>query len=760
MANRQTQQSENKPQSTVDTTLSQAVELFKAEKYIEADKLCTTIIQSDPNHIDAINLLGVIAQKVNRHDLAIGLFQRAININNNIAILYFNLGLSLYHINQGEEAAKALDIAHNKDPGNKQISDFLNNITKKHLGNNTDNIPFDRADDILQKGIALHQSGQVDRAIACYQQAIKNQPDNSSALCNLGSALKHQGKIKEAIIAYEKAITIKPDLIEAHNNLGNTMVESGRLDEAAICFDKAISINPEYATAHNNLGKVKQEQNRFAEAQASYQKALTIDPNFAHAYYNMGTLLAKLRKDEDAIASYKKAISINPDFAESHYNIGSCLYKQSKLHEAVYHFKKAISINPDYIEAHSNLIFCLDYIPDSDSELPKIQRKKWAKQHTEHLQSSWLPFKNSPERKRKLRIGYVAAEFWKHPNAEVFGPLLLNHDAENFEICCYAASDNEDELTAKFKKISTLWTKTDGLDDETLATKIRQDGIDILVDLSGHSPFNRLMTFARKPAPIQIHAFGYPLGTNMKAMDYIFLDPVLIPENDRSKFTEEIIDLSCVIHMNSDTLFPALKDPPVMENGYITFGAFNRLEKYTDTTYSLWAKILHKISTAKLLMKTEKLSNQNQQTKIYSKFEKLGIPADRLILLGKTSKYEHLQANGDIDIMLDSFPLNGGITTLASLRMGVPVLTCEKLTRFLFTSSVLNVLKLDEWRAKDEDEYVNLAVRFSKNIPYLKELRYDLRSRFDKSVLGDSKLYTQEVESVYRKLWIKWCDNQ
>ncbi|MBF0358577.1 MAG: tetratricopeptide repeat protein [Magnetococcales bacterium] len=813
----------NKKQLTVDEAYAQAVEHFSAERYTEADQLCTAIIQTMPEHIDAINLLGVVAQKVNRHDLAVELFQRAITIDNSRALLFYNLATSLHPLGRREEAIKALESAREKEPGNSQISSYLNAIL------NTTNSSVDIGENqALQKAVEFHQSGKFQEAIICYQKALELNPENLSALSNfgaalqaagrvdeavavyqkaitinpgfvedhynLGSAFHEQGLLEEAIASYQKAISIDPDVAEVHSNLGNTLRELGRLDravasyqkaiainpgfqkahanlgvallemkkltEAAKCCQKAIAINPDYAEAHSNLGNVLREQGLLDEAVASYKKALLINPDFVEAHSNLGNALRDQKKIPQAVASYKKALLINPDFADAHHNLAETYREQGLLKEAITSYKKTVLLNPGFIEAHNNLIFCIDLIFGAETDHFQIERENWNRQFAEPLRDSWLPFKNKADPERKLRIGYVGADFNNHSAAYIFAPVLLNHDPNRFQIFCYAGNKVEDSMTERFKKVATRWLSTLEIDDSALAKRIRQDGIDILIDLSGHTKGNRLLTFARKPAPIQITAWGYPVGTRMAAMDYLFADPIFIPTSQRMGYKEEIIDLTCVVHMNSDISFPEVKPPPACKNGYVTFGSFNRIDKYNNELFLAWSEILHKIPTAKLLIKTPKLDSPLHIAKMKTHFKKIGIAAERLILIGSTTRLEHLKAHEQIDIMLDTIPHNGGTTSLESLRMGVPVLTCEKLSHWPTTASILHVLGLDEWRANDKDDYINSAVKLSSDIQYLKSLRSQMQNRYEKSVLGNSQLYVEKVEAIYRQLWGRWCEGR
>ncbi|MBF0194763.1 MAG: tetratricopeptide repeat protein [Magnetococcales bacterium] len=690
----------DQPTLNVDTAYLKAVDHFNAGQYSQADKLGTLILQTAPNHIDAINLLGVIAQKVDRYDLAIEQFERAIVIDGGIALLYFNLGIS--HC-------------------------ALNNNSKGILN--------------LKKAIAIN-------------------PNYAEAYSSLGNALTAEEELNKAVGYLQKAVAINNSFVEAHSNLGNALKAQGKLSEAKKCYQKAIDIAPNYCEAYNNLGTVYEEQGNFAKAIVNYKKAISLRPNYATAYSNLGNTLKEQGKFDEAIASFQTAISIFPGYAQAYFNLANTQKEQNKLQEAVFNYKSAISLKPDFSEAHSNLIFCIDLLSDLTSDLFQTERENWAKLHAEPLKVFWSPFKNRAEKERKLRIGYVGADFNQHSAAYIFGPMLLDYNHNNFEVYCYAGNSIEDNLTSKFKNKSTKWISTLKLDDSQLAQRIKNDSIDILVDLASHTKGGRLLTFARKPAPIQITAWGYPLGTSMEAMDYLFADAIAFPLSEHKKYREQLVDLSCIIHLYSEDNYPEIKLSPCLKNGYITFGAFNRIVKNRHEIYSAWAEILHNIPTAKLLIKTTTLDDIKLRKDLQNSFTKLGIAPSRLILMGKTSKLEHLEAHNLVDIMLDPFPHNGGVTTLESLKMGVPVLTCEKMSRCPISASALHVVGLDKWRATNDSDYVAKAVELAKDIQTLKLLREGLRDRFDTSVLGNSKLYVAEVEAIYRKLWKKWCTKQ
>ncbi|MBF0193423.1 MAG: tetratricopeptide repeat protein [Magnetococcales bacterium] len=709
-------------QSHIDELFKEAIDHYNCERFVEADKCCTAIINNFPNHADAINLLGVIALQFNRYILAKDLFLRAINVNDKQVLYFHNLAVSLIQLEEKKEAIDVLNQALEIDPENSQILHLLENI----LNSNDVKAEFSNPRAALETGVLCHESGQPNAAIYWYNKTLKLQPENSFALSNIGVILHGQGRLDSAIDFYQKAILIQPDNYEAHSNIGVAYYDQGKLKKAATSQKKAISIKPDYAQAH----------------------------------YNLANSLTKQEKFKDAITSYKKAIKIKPDYAKAYSNYGNLLQIQGKFDKAISCYNKALKLRPDFVKTHDSLIFCIDLICDINSDLFLTERKNWAKQHADPLKVFWTELSNTPDPKRRLRIGYVGADFKEHSASSIFATMLLNHDPDKFQIYCYAGNTIVDNVTKKFKQKSTKWFPTAQIDDATLAKIIKQDEIDILVDLAGHTIGNRLLTFALKPAPIQISAWGYPLGTSMDAMDYLFADKFFIHEKHRKKYTEKIVDIPCVIHLMQTIQFPKVTDPPLIKNGYVTFGAFNRLEKYNHEVYSLWAKILLRIPTAKLLIKTVQLDYPQNVTEIINFFKNQGVKKKRLIFIGKTSRQEHLKAHEQIDIMLDPFPHNSGMTSLESLRMGVPVLNCETKIRNPLSSSLLHILGLDKWRTNNEDEYINKAIEFSQDVNYLKTLRHQLRNRFDKSVLGNSQLYVSKVEAIYLDLWKQWCNKK
>ncbi|MBF0359084.1 MAG: tetratricopeptide repeat protein [Magnetococcales bacterium] len=334
----------------INAAYKQALDHFIAGRYSNADQLCTAIIQALPSHLDAINLLGVIAQKANRHDKAIELFFRAIDIDNSRALLYQNLGISLYHLGRKDEAIQALQMALKKEPENREISVILNNLLSKDVSRSQQN-----GEEALQQGIIFHQSARIDEAIQCYKKCLEFQPENIFALSNLGAALQANGSLDASVAICQKAIALKPDHAYAHYNLGNALQDLDRGEEAIKSYQNALLIKPDYAEAHNNIGNVLKDQGNFDAAVRCYQKAVAINPNIADFFYNLGYVMQSVGKLDEAIISYQKAISLKPDYADVHYNLGVINQEQGKIDEAVICYKNAIAIKTDYFKAYCNL---------------------------------------------------------------------------------------------------------------------------------------------------------------------------------------------------------------------------------------------------------------------------------------------------------------------------------------------------------------------------------------------------------------------
>jgi len=317
---------------------------------------------------------------------------------------------------------------------------------------------------------------------------------------------------------------------------------------------------------------------------------------------------------------------------------------------------------------------------------------------------------------------------------------------------------NEDERSQDFKRLGE-WRPVSALSDEALAAQIRADRVDILVDLSGHSEGNRLLVFARKPAPVQVTAWGHATGTGMPAIDYFFSDAVSVPQSARPLFAETVYDLPCVIGFEAPGDAPPVAELPALTAkmaGRITFGCLNRFSKVTPAALELWARIVKAVPGSRLLLKDGALDEPALRERVRADLARLGLAPERVELRGATSRREHILGYSEVDIALDPFPQNGGITTWEALWMGVPVVA--KLGASIpsrLSGAILVACGLREWAVESDEAYVAAAVGAASDLAALAQLRGGMRERILATPAGNPLRYAQAVEEAYRAFWKK-----
>ncbi len=606
-------------------------------------------------------------------------------------------------------------------------------------------------------GAILRQRGQYVDALTAMQKAARLLPDDAAAISNLGLALHDTGRFFEAKATFKSALEINPDFAEAYGNLGSTLHSLGRFSDAEACYHRAILIKPDFAEAYNNLSITFKDSGKLVEAERACRRALEIKSDYAEAYSNLGLTLKMQWRLDEAEENIRQALVLNSNCAEAYCNLAATLLESGRNSEAEASLRKGLQLRPYDATLHSNLIFTLDLMPGESTDSLQKERRLWNALHAAHLPQYTL-HSNIPDPERRLRIAYISADFKSHSAAYAFTAMLADFDYDQFDVIAYSNSKNEDQLTELFQKSVTLWRNIVGLPDDEVADLVRQDGVDILVDLSGHTAGNRLLVFARKPAPIQITAFGYAAGTGMDTMDVLFADEVFVPADEMLLYAERVRYLPCAVSMFISAEIPAQNALPALSSEGITFGSFNRLVKISDQAYLAWVAILRALPESRLILKTHALDDADTRVRVSEHFIRAGINPSRLTLLGKTSREVHLAAFNQVDIALDTFPHGGGMTTLEGLAMGVPVVTLNWPTLTgRISASIMTTLGMTDWIAGSEDEYVTLAIQKAADIKSLSELRGKLRGRFMSSVIGDQAAYVRCVEREYRQLWREWC---
>jgi len=612
---------------------------------------------------------------------------------------------------------------------------------------------------LLQSAIAAHQSGQLLQAEALYRQVLQIDANNFNALHLLGLIATDSGRLDAAVDLIGRAIAAKPNAAPAHHNLGIALKELGRVQDAADSFQRAAKLQPDFIEAQMHLGGVLVELGRLEEAAASFRRAVAIAPDLAGAYNNLGIVCRTLGRVDEAIAYLQRAVALQPDYAEAFNNLGNALDAVGRSQDAIACYRRALEIEPGYARAHSNLLFTLNYDESCSGEALFAEHRNWARQHAAGLAAA-ASHDNTPDPTRRLRIGYVSADFKYHTVGCFFEPVLAAHDQTQYEICCYASVAQPDQVTARLQAKASVWRNIAALDDAALANLIREDGIDILVDLSGHTGGNRLPAFARKPAPIQVGWLGYFNTTGLDAMDYAIWDAASLPPEAERWFTEKIVRLpdSRFCYLPPAYAPPVAPLPALKRGGAITFGSFNNIAKVSPAVVSLWSKVLHAVPRSRLLLKWKSLGDDSVRQRYLQLFAAHGIDADRLELRGETPHQQMLAEYGDVDIALDPFPYSGGLTSCEALWMGVPVVTLagpRPVSRQ--TLGYLTLVNLAELAATTTEQYVRLAADLARDIDRLADLRSGLRDTMAASPLCDGPRFARNLEQRYRAMWEEWC---
>ena len=609
-------------------------------------------------------------------------------------------------------------------------------------------------------GYLYQRLDHLSQAIEYYQQAIHNQPDYIDALNNLGNVYEQEDRLAEAIASYQNIIQLRPDHSIAYYNLGVVYERQGKAAQAVESYQKAIELNSSHVSVYNNLGNLYEQQERWTEAIACYQKVLQLRPEDVNTYHRLGVGYQKLGDYTLAPDYYRKVLASNPTHATSLNNLAILAKDQGKLSEALDLLHQVVDTQPSHTMAWSNLLLILNYSHGADPSEIYAEHQRWGDYHAAPFSDRIQPHVNDPTPARPLRIGYLSGDLRKHSVTYFFEPLLAKHTRSQFEIICYAQNKKVDATTQRLQRLASEWCPIYDRTDEQVAKQIRQDQIDILVDLSGHTGNHRLLVFARQPAPIQVTYLGYPNTTGLSAIHYRFTDGWADPEGADHRYTEQLMRLPhgfLCYQPPSDC--PTVSALPALTTGQITFASFNNLAKVNPQLVAHWAVILKAVPGARMIVKSKALTDLATREYWYSIFETQGIGRDRLELLGWTSyQIEHLTLYHKIDIALDTFPYHGTTTTCEAMWMGVPVITLAGRTHAARVGvSLLSSVGLQEFIAESPEDYIHKAIHLASNLERLQQLRVTLRERMQGAPLTNARLITQSIESAYRTIWTHWC---
>lgn len=555
------------------------------------------------------------------------------------------------------------------------------------------------------------------------KELIKKYPDLGLPRKLLGLTLRHLGRVDEALAAHKATAHTFPEDYEAHCNLAVEYQLQGFQDEAVACCRQAVELQPDMALAHYNLGKALHAQGKHTESITSYRQALALKPNWAEAYANL-------------------ALS---------------LMDQGNNSEAQRNFREAMLLKPDCAAIHSNFLYCLSLDVQTTPDQLHAEHAAFGEKFETALRKELQPHSNDLDPARVIHVGFVSGDLREQGLANflepVFECLAAQADWVSHWYCNHICNDS---VTQRMRSSFSHWLCVTELTDDALADRIRADGIDILFDLSGHTAHNRLLTFARKPAPIQVSWLGYLGTTGLDAMDYYLCDKFWVQPGVLDwQFTEKPLYLTSAVTFQADPLSPQVNELPALRNHSFTFGCLDGVKKINESVLVLWAMLMSSVPESTLLLGAVE---PESQAGLLGVFEREGVSPDRIAFVRWRDTIEYLKLHHQVDLCLDTFPYSGGATTAHAAWMGVPTLCMAGETpASRFSASLMHHLKLEKFVATSIEDYIEIGVHWSQQTTELSTLRADLRAQFISSPLGQAESFAGQLGATLQGIWREWC---
>ena len=775
----------------LDEIFKRAINCHQSEHFAQAEELYLSALQINPKHSDSNYNLGFMAMQLGKSEMGLPYLQKAWESDPSIGQYWLTLTECLLEMGNTEEALMIIEDAILRGIDSPQAISLLmrakvdHDQKAQHTGINKGkndgpsavnfegNLQVVAESRLGYQQVLSDSASHVDKEMGYKNSKIKSSKSNNTTVkqtsLNRASPSKKvmdtlvnlcaKGGLDEAETSAQKMVDQYPKYAFGWKVLGTLFGQTERNADGLVAMLKAASLCPVDAEIHYNLGILFERLNRRIEAEASYRCAIQLAPRHAAAHNNLGLNLWKQGRLQEAEVSLRRAVKILPDYDAAHGNLGSLLADSNlnKRDESEDHIRRALEIKPDVVSVHHKLLFLLSEKEGLSAEAFFAEHRRFGDHFEGPFRDSWPQHENSRDPEKILKIGFVSGDLYSHVVASFIEPILI-YLSDYPQLSLYAYSDPkiEDETTNRLRGYFNQWYSMTGLSDSSLADKIRSDGIDILIDLSGHTGRNRLLTFARKPAPVQLSWIGYPGTTGLQAMDYYLADPFSLPPGKfDDQFTEKIVYLPATPFSPSD-LSPPVNTLPALKSGYITFGSFNRQSKINPSVIALWSELLRALPESKILL--DVMPQVGSGDRLIELFSREGIAAERLMLHPRAGTERYLALHHQVDICLDTFPYNGGTTTLNALWMGVPTLTLAGSTLpGRLGAGFLGQAGLSSFVAEDKSDFVEKGVSWANSLITLSSLRLELRERFKQSAIGQPTIIALSLERALRIMWRRWC---
>jgi len=757
----------NRGSAQAQLTLGTA--LIKVRRADDATLPLTRATEIEPTLVDAWVNLGVAQRDIGRLSEAESTYRQALALAPDDAVIHNNRANVLAGLGRKDEARDGYRAALAIRPDYIDARVNLANMVREE-GDATGALAIlneagtsDHPGLLNARGNALRAAERYDEAIEVLTRAVAAAPDNAEAANNLGLALAVKNQIGAAEPYFRRAAELRPDNAVISNNHGALLLRLFRFDDAIKALANAVARDPKYEEAMCNLGVAHYMLGQANEAIAIYRRIIAGNPDNGFARYGLAVTLLEDQRLAEAEAEVRRVIATDPGNAMAHNTLGVLLLDQHHISDARAAMKAAAEVNtlsaPIF---YSNYAFAGLYEPGlTRDEIFNVHRAFGAR-YASNQPDLAHRHANVRDPDRKLVLAYVSPDFRGHSVAYFFEALLEKHDRSQFEVVLYSNTTRKDTVTDAFRKAADRWVETVGLTDEAFVERMREDKIDVVIDLGGHTSGNRLPALAKGAAPIQASYLGYADTAAVPAVKYRIIDARSDPPGDADRYaTETLVRLPDCFHCyRPHGKAPPPAGPPHVTKGYVTYASFNVLPKVNDGTIAAWSAILHAVPNARFYIKCKQLRDAAVRGRIHDAFAKHGIDPARIGMESFVpSVQDHLNQYALVDLALDTFPYNGTTTTCEALWMGVPVLTIagERHSSRVGLSLLTAVGLADEFVARNVDDYIARAIALGKNPGRLAEIRPQLRPMMAASPLRDEVKFTRNLESAYRKLWKEWC---
>jgi protein O-GlcNAc transferase len=789
----------------LDALIQRAQVLQGLRRLDEAIAVAGMAVAFHPEVARARHVLGVTFLKDDQAAAAVAAFAEAVRLDPESIDTWINYGVAQKETGDlaGAEASYRRALEH--APDDPVVQNNLGNTltaagrTKEAVEHYRKAVLLDPAyaDAKANMGVALRDGGDTEGALTFLAKAAQEHPDHAVLLNAYGNTLRQAERIGEAIEVLKQALDVFPGYAEAHNNIGLAYALDQKMNLAATHLHRAFELKPSEPVIGNNYGALMLRMFQFEKAIDALSNVVARDPEYDDALINLGVAHYMCGEADEAIAAYRSVLERNPDNGFARYSLGVSYLEDQRLEEAEVEIRRALELDPDNAMAHntlgvllleqhyvseslnemrqaadvntvsapvffSNYAFASLYSPDKSNEEIFEIHKEFGRRFTTSDPDPDKPHKNLRDPARKLRVGYLSPDFRAHSVSYFFEAIIASHDRSKYEIVLYSDTTRKDVVTDSMRAAADLWVESGGLTDDDLADRIESDGIDILINLGGHTSGNRLPMCALKPVPVQIEYLGYPETSGVPAMDFRISDGRADPEGEAEAWcTEKLVRLPRCFHCYRAGNAPDPAPAPHLKSGHVTFASFNVLPKVTEPAIEAWAEILNSVPGSRFFMKCKQLRDARAQDRVRADFARYGIAPERIEMAAfVASVKEHLGRYAKVDLALDTFPYNGTTTTCESLFMGVPVLTLRgRSHRGRVGLSLLHAMGLEEEFVADSvEDYVARAIAWGRDPVRLAEIRNELRPRMKNSPLRDEIGFTRDLESAYRDLWREWCD--